>query len=469
MRLLTIVALAFKLVRAGVQPGGASSVQGSSHAWRLGARAFAAALAASLSGCLQIGPDVTANDHPSASDVVNRLDLSPRSSSRAGTGQEDPKGAAAATAVYGDPVELTARAGAEVDPSGAYTLNFDKTPVATVAQSVLGDIFNVGYIIDPRAQGTISLSTGRPIPKKDLLFVLENALKASGLALVRDPTGYRILPTADNVVGAVDRAEGGGGVEPGYGLTVIPVQYISASALAKLMEGFATRPGAVRPDPSGRMLLVLGTGAERQAAVDTMRDFDVDWLRGQSVAIIPVHNSAPEPIVAELEKIMDAGESGLGHDLVKFQPVDRQNAVLVVAARPQLLHDAETWVSRLDGSTIGGPGARVYRLKYGDAKQIADLLARTFGAGGGSSSVDTAATLLAPGATPTTLSNIDRLTGGGKDEPQPSTLRPTSDRRLAVRRACGQIRLRFERFERDAHHARHRQQRAHHLRRRSDV
>ena len=374
-----------------------------------------------------MGPDVTANDHPSAADTVNRLDLSPRPGGRATAGQDDPKDPPAATAVYGDPVELTARVASEADPTGAYTLNFENTPIATVAQSVLGDILNLGYIVDPRAQGTISLSSGRPIPKKDLLFVLENALKANGLALVRDAAGYRILPASDNVVGTVDRAEGGRGVEPGYGLTVIPVQYISASALAKLMEGFATKPGAVRPDPSGRMLLVLGTGAERQAAVDTMRDFDVDWLRGQSVAIIPVHNSAPEPIVAELEKIMDAGESGLGHDLVKFQPVDRQNAVLVVAARPRLLQEAENWVSRLDGSTIGGPGAKVYRLKYGDAKQIAELLAKTFGATGGSSGVDSAASQVAPGAAPTTLSNIDRLTGGGKEEPAPTTPHPASD------------------------------------------
>ena len=60
------------------------------------------------------------------------------------------------------------------------------------------------------------------------------------------------------------------------------------------MEGFATKPGAVRPDPSGRMLLVLGTGAERQAAVDTMRDFDVDWLRGQSVGdLFPFTTARP--------------------------------------------------------------------------------------------------------------------------------------------------------------------------------
>ena len=120
---------------------------------------------------------------------------------------------------------------------------------------------------------------------------------------------------------------------------MIPLQYVSGTTLSKLLEGFATRPGAIRTDPSGKLLIVVGTGSERQSAVETVRSFDVDWLRGQSVGMYPVQNSTPEPIVGELEKIMDSGDSGLGHGLVKFQPVSRLNSILVVASKPELLRD----------------------------------------------------------------------------------------------------------------------------------
>ena len=76
---------------------------------------------------------------------------------------------------------------------------------------VLGDILNVGYAIDPRAQGTISLSSGRPVAKRDMLFVLENALRANNLLLVRDAVGFRILPATDGAVGSVDRPGANGG------------------------------------------------------------------------------------------------------------------------------------------------------------------------------------------------------------------------------------------------------------------
>jgi len=125
--------------------------------------------------------------------------------------------------------------------------------------------------------------------------------------------------------------------EAGYGVSIVPLQYVSAQTILKLMDSFATRPGSVRADPTRNMLLIQGTGAERRTAVDTAMSFDVDWMRGQSVGIYPVSNSAPEPIITELEKIMDSGDSGLSQSVVKFQPISRLNAILVVSRKPALL------------------------------------------------------------------------------------------------------------------------------------
>jgi general secretion pathway protein D len=288
------------------------------------------------------------------------------------------------------------------------TLNFENSPISSVAKVVLGDIMGVGYVVDPRAQGTISLSSGRPIAKKNVLFVLESALKANNLAMIREGGIYRISPANDGSVGALDPA----GAEPGYGLTAIPLQYVSGTTISRLLEGFAARPGAIRTDASGTILIVIGNGAERQAAIDTVRSFDVDWLRGQSVGMYPVHNSEPEPVVAELEKIMDSGEAGLGHGLVKFQAVPQQNAILVVSARAELLRAAEKWIARLDAPNSASASVRVYKVRYGDAKQIAQLLNSIFVSGSSASTTDTATNQLAPSSGATTLSSTERLTGG---------------------------------------------------------
>ena len=403
--------------RTAAWPGGVV-LTGRSFAFasRRWARIFAAVAAViGVGGCLQSAPDLAGRDRADPPDALASLDLRPRTALGGGDVPVAVGAPSAPAAYYGSPNTTGETATPQADASGDYTLNFDNTPIAAAAQAVLGDMLKLGYVIDPRVQGTISLSSARPVAKKDVLFAFENALKASNLALLRDPVGYKIVPDGEGLTGGVDRGDSEGGVEAGYGVTVVPVQFVAADTLIKLMDGFSTKAGAVRSDPSGHMLLIVGSGVERQAAVETVRTFDVDWLRGQSVGIYPIHNSSPDAMVAELEKIMDAGDSGLSRDMVKFQAMGGQNAVLVVSSRAELLRSAGRWIGRLDNAPLGGAAVKVYRLRYGDAKQIADLLTRTFGASGGAT--DSAASQVAPGSGVAPLSNTDRLTGGAKPSP----------------------------------------------------
>jgi len=63
----------------------------------------------------------------------------------------------------------------------------------------------VGYTIDPRVQGTVTLASGRPVPTSDMLLLLEDALRLSNIALVRDVSGYRLMPVSEAVgTGQVD-------------------------------------------------------------------------------------------------------------------------------------------------------------------------------------------------------------------------------------------------------------------------
>ncbi len=119
--------------------------------------------------------------------------------------------------------------------------------------------------------------------------------------------------------------------------------------------------------------------------METALSFDVDWMRGQSVGIFPVQYSNPEPIIAELEKILDSGDGGMSQGNVKFQPMARMNGILVVTKKPDLLRAAETWIKRLDTTDTNRTGVHVYRVNYGEAKQVAKVLNDIFVGGGGTS------------------------------------------------------------------------------------
>jgi general secretion pathway protein D len=348
-------------------------------------------------------------------DKVRSLDILPRQSQPVNASQPNggPRGR---PAVY-DGTEVTDIPEVRPQPiasGNGFDLNFENTPVATVAKVVLGDILGTGYTIDPRVQGTVSLVSVKPVAKSDIVFVLENALRLSGVVLVRDTAGYRLTPVGDAVgSGRVDAAAAS--PEPGYGVSVVPLQYVSAQTVLKLMDSFATKAGMVRADTTRNILLIQGSGAERRTAVDTALSFDVDWMRGQSVGIYPIANSGPEPIIAELEKIMDSGESGLSQNVVKFQAISRLNAILVVSRKPALLRTAATWIKRLDNADTGRTSVHVYRVKYGEARQIARVLSEMFIGGSSSASLDAASSQIAPGSGLSATSSADRLSLNGNN------------------------------------------------------
>src|SRR5882757_2477567 len=188
---------------------------------------------------------------PRAQDLADRvrsIDLLPRQTTDSEATGMRPQQNASRPAIYLSDGS-TPPGAALIERDGAtgsgYDLNFENAPVATVAKVILGDVLNVGYTIDPRVQGTVTLASVRPVPKADALYVLENALRMSGVALVRDRTGYRLLPAPEAGPGSIDRSAG---AAAGQGITVVPLRYTSAQNIFKLLDAFGIRANTLRPD-----------------------------------------------------------------------------------------------------------------------------------------------------------------------------------------------------------------------------
>ena len=400
-----------------------------------------ALIAVLLAGCMTSnGQGGTPSSKSDFSDQIREIDLTPPPRQRVQSGAKtDSKSEPRAATYNGDGNPATAGAHPSVGPRSAepdptptgslpdgaqaagsnkgYEINFENTPVATVAKAILGDILGIGYTIDPRVQGTVSLSSGRAVPRKDLLFVLESALRMSNVALVHDAQGYRLIPSAEAVAGG--SADWTRDPSAGYGISVIPLQFVSAQTLIKLLDNYAAKPGMVRTEPSRNLIIIQGNSADRRAAIDTVLSFDADWMLGQSVGIYPVSNSTPEPIIAELNRIIDSGQGGLSQDLVKLEPISRQNAILVVTRKQELLKRVETWITRLDKSGGAGTDVKVYRMRYGDARQVAALLNDMF-VGSTTNGLDSPNNQLSPGGGMVASSSTKSTFSGSQQGASPS-------------------------------------------------
>ena len=318
-------------------------------------------------------------------------------------------------------------------------MNFEGADVQTVAKTLLGDILQLNFVVDPRVQGNVTLASSGPISRKDVLPAFESVLRMQNAAIVRSGDLVKIVP--------IPEAGGGGAIsvgagEPGFGVSLVPLRYTSASTVAKTAESFLSRPGAIRVVQSRNLLLVQGTTAERQAALDVVATFDVEWLQNQSVGVYPLKSTSPETMIGELERVLETSEGGLGQGVIRFQPISRMNAVMVVTKNPKLLAQTTQWVRRLDRSDTTGTTLRTFKLKNGKATEVAKILNDIFGQKSGSG--DSATKQLAPGVE-SAQARMDAL-GGSSSSSGANANGVTNASNTSDNRGAGTIAAAFESF-----------------------
>src|SRR6266403_2790202 len=315
-------------------------------------------------------------------------------------------------------------------------MNFDGADVQTVAKALLGDILQLNFVVDPRVQGNVTLASSAPIPRKDVLPAFESVLRMSNAAIVHSGNLVKIVPIPEAGAGGAIRVGAG---EPGFGVSLVPLRYTSASTVAKTAESFLSRPGAIRVVQSRNLLLIQGTTEERQAALDVVATFDVEWLQNQSVGVYPLKSTSPETMIGELERVFETNEGGLGQGVVRFQPISRMNAVMVVTKNPKLLAQTTQWVHRLDRSDTTGTTLRTFRLKNGNATQVAKILNDIFVGHG--RTADSATKQIAPGVE-SAQSRLDSLDRGSLSGSAAATTASGSSNN----RGAGPIAAAFESF-----------------------
>lgn len=280
---------------------------------------------------------------------------------------------------YLQDASLSSAQGAQKTSAGVQ-VNFDKADLREVVRAIMGDILGLDFVLDPRVQGSVTITTGGPIAEDDLLATLEMLLRMNNAALLLDQGLYRVIPAAEAVAEPSVRQLGDQDEPPlaGYGLTVVPLRYVSAGTMVQLLDNVVARQGALRADLLRNIMIISGTSRERQSILSAVRSFDVDWLAGQSAGIFPLTNSTPDVVIPELEQVFQASGDGLGSGLIAFQPVERLNAVLVVSKRSTMLRDAEKWIDRLDQANALGTNLFVYYVENGKAEDLANILNDAF-------------------------------------------------------------------------------------------
>ena len=296
--------------------------------------------------------------------------------------------------------------------TGETTFNFEGESLHAVVKAILGDLLGQNYTIAPNVQGTVTYVTPKKISPAQALSVLEMILGWNNARMIYSDGRYSIVP-ADQALatGVVAPRSNSPASARGFESRVVPLRYISATEMEKLLKPYA-RPGAiVTVDPGRNVMTLAGSRAELESYLRTIEVFDVDWMASMSVGVFPLESSRAGKVVQDLEKVFGEGSKSPVAGMFRFMPIESANAVLAITAQPEYLDDIQQWVERIDGA---GEGLRLYsyELKYVTAKDLAARLGEVFGGSGGSSGGNDSGggISLIPGGQSATIGG-----GGGKD------------------------------------------------------
>jgi general secretion pathway protein D len=276
------------------------------------------------------------------------------------------------------PPPAASQPAASISDDGGITLNFVDADVRDVAKAVLGDFLGLNYAVGANVTGSVTIQTSRPVSKADALAVLEQALELNGLALVRQSGVYNIMPLAEarRQAGAIATAHAAR-AEAGYGVQVVPLKYVGAVQMQHLLEPLVPSQAVVFADAGRNLLLIQGSQREREAMVEEIALFDVDWLAKMSFALLTPKYTDVNALAKELNAIL-GDEHGAAAGAVRLVPIARLNAILAISSQPRYLEQLRQWMERLDRPGQGND-RRVffYAVQNGRASDLADSLNRS--------------------------------------------------------------------------------------------
>ena len=189
---------------------------------------------------------------------------------------------ALSTSVYAQAGPNSGEAGEEA----RYNVDFQATSLREFIDSV-GRITGREFIIDPRVQGTISLSSQRQLSADELFRVFQNELQVNGYATVPlDDGQIRIVPAQASRTQPLPFADENSGHS--VATTIIAAQNLAATTLAGVLQPLVdSQVGTVTPWPESGLVVVTDWSDNLQrlqqlaGRLDSQRDLQAEVIHLQ--------------------------------------------------------------------------------------------------------------------------------------------------------------------------------------------
>ncbi len=265
-------------------------------------------------------------------------------------------------------------------------ISFKDAPLSEVV-SVFADLLGIRVITPPNFKGTVTLHSGGAVRPDELMPLFETILETNHYALVYQRGIYRVLPlnqarrSAAVPMSSAELLKTGR--QPGFGLEVFYLKYLSADRALKSIRRFISKNGDISSVQPANALIV----AESQANLAKVRRLiallDVPISRRVAIRVYHVENVTVKNLARDLRNIFKAmgisqkPRTGVWADVV---PLPDLKSIAVISSVREMFRRVESWLDDLDRQMSEAEmGVYVYHCQSGEAKDIAAVLTALFG------------------------------------------------------------------------------------------
>jgi len=228
------------------------------------------------------------------------------------------------------------------------------------------------FIIDPRVQGNVSISSNAAIGRDELLDVLFSTLRANGLIAV--PVGdsaYRVLPDQN---AAQQPTSPNGSV--GFATEVYRLNSIDAAAAMEVLRPLVGQQGVVLATPQGNTLVVADYTDNLDRIRTLLSQIDQDRT---TIEVISLRNSSAREVIAAVNQLVATpGQGPARSSRIALAPVESSNSI-VLRGDPTLVQSVLAIITDLDRRAASTDDVRVVRLQHASAQRLLPVLQQLIG------------------------------------------------------------------------------------------
>lgn len=243
-------------------------------------------------------------------------------------------------------------------------------------RAVIGEVSRVtgkNFIVDPRVQGKISITSSTPMSDKELYQVFLSMLQISGYAAIPSGDVIKIVPNIDAKTISPNPLLRNPPQGDEMMVAVVPVHYVPAEQLVPVLRPLMPQWSSVSAYSPSNMLILSGRASNIRQLVKIINQVDTSSANG--IDMVPLRHALAMDVANTLKDLMKTQSgAGLGHSQTMIAVDDRSNAIIVSGSRTERLK-LRLLINRLDRANGHDSNTQVVYLNYLRAEDLVPILA----------------------------------------------------------------------------------------------